>query len=93
MNHHNKTIMDYSNLKSKTIFDFCEDMRILRFITKQANPNREEYLKTHNQEDCVFDLRKLAFLTKDDNLGSALFDISPEIIDWDCECFEFRDSL
>lgn len=85
--------MDDSNLKSKTIFDFCEDIRILRFITKQANSNREEYKKTHNQEDCVFDLRKLAFLTKDDNLGSALFDISPEIIDWDCECFEFRDSL
>ena len=85
--------MDYSNLKSKTIFDFCEDMRILRFITKQATPNSEEYKKTHNQEDCVFDLRKLAFLTNDDNLGAALFDISSEIIDWDCECFEFRDSL
>ena len=93
MNHPNKTIMNYSNLKSKTIFDFCEDIRILRFITEEANPNREEYKKTHNQEDCVVDLRKLAFLTKDDNLGSALFDISPEIIDWDCECFEFRDSL
>ena len=85
--------MDYSNLKSKTIFDFCEDMRVLRFITKQVTPNREEYLKTHNQESCVWHLRLLAFLTKDDNLGSALFDISSEIIDWDCECFEFRDSL
>ena len=83
-------IMD---LKKKTIFDFCEDMRILRFITKQANPNREEYKKTHNQEDCVFDLRKLAFLTNDDNLGAALFDISPEIIEWDNDCLEFRDSL
>lgn len=93
MNHQNKTIMDYSNLKSKTIFDFCEDMRILRFITKQATPNREEYKKTHNQEDCVFDLRKLAFLTNDDNLGAALFDISPEIIEWDNECFEFSESL
>lgn len=86
-------IMDHSNLKKKTIFDFCEDMRILRFITKQANPNREEYKKTHNQEDCVFDLRKLAFLTNDDNLGAALFDISPEIIEWDNDCLEFRDSL
>lgn len=85
--------MDYSNLKSKTIFDFCEDMRILRFITKQANLNREEYLKTHNQENCVWNLRLLAFLTKDDNLDAALFDILPEIIEWDCECFEFRDSL
>lgn len=85
--------MDYSNLKSKTIFDFCEDMRILRFITKQATPNSEEYKKTHNQEDCVFDLRKLAFLTNDDNLGAALFDISPEIIEWDNECFEFSESL
>ena len=85
--------MDYSNLKSKTIFDFCEDMRVLRFITKEANPNREEYKKTHNQEDCVFDLRKLAFLTNDDNLGAALFDISPEIIEWDNECFEFSESL
>lgn len=85
--------MNYSNLKSKTIFDFCEDMRILRFITKEANPNREEYQKTHNQEDCVFDLHKLAFLTEDDNLGAALFELSPIIIDWDCECFEFRDSL
>ena len=81
------------DLKKKTIFDFCEDMRILRFITKQANPNREEYKKTHNQEDCVFDLRKLAFLTNDDNLGAALFDISPEIIEWDNDCLEFRDSL
>ena len=81
------------DLKRKTIFDFCEDMRILRFITKQANPNREEYKKTHNQEDCVFDLRKLAFLTNDDNLGAALFDISPEIIEWDNDCLEFSDSL
>lgn len=93
MNHQNKTIMDYSNLKSKTIFDFCEDMRILRFITKEANPNREEYQKTHNQENCVGHLQLLAFLTHDDDLGAALFDISPEIIDWDWECFEFRDSL
>lgn len=85
--------MNYNDLKHKTIFDFCEDMRILRFITKQANPNREEYKKTHNQEDCVFDLRKLAFLTNDDNLGAALFDISPEIIEWDNDCLEFSDSL
>lgn len=93
MKEREETNMNYSNLKSKTIFDFCEDMRILRFITKQANPNREEYKKTHNQEDCVFDLQMLAFLTNDDNLGAALFDISPRIIEWDCDCFDFRDSL
>ena len=83
--------MDYSKLKNKTIFDFSEDARILRFITKQANPNRAEYKKTHNQDDCVYDLQMLAFLTNDDDLGSALFDILSTIIEWDSDCFEFRD--
>ncbi len=85
--------MDYSNLKNKTIFDFCKDVRILRFISKQANPNRIEYVKTHNQDDCVNDLQKLAFLTDDDNLASALFDIYPTIIEWDNACFDFKDTL
>lgn len=85
--------MDYSNLKNKTIFDFCKDIRILRFVTKQESPNRAEYKNTHNQYDCVYDLQMLAFLTNDDNLGSALYDISPTIIDWDSDCIEFRDAL
>ena len=39
MNHQNKTIMDYSNLKSKTIFDFCEDEKLISdiiIISKEA---------------------------------------------------------
>lgn len=32
MNHQNKTIMDYSNLKSKTIFDFCKDKKLISDI-------------------------------------------------------------
>ena len=39
VNHHTKTIMDYSNLKSKTIFDFCEDEKLISdiiIISKEA---------------------------------------------------------
>jgi len=32
VNHQNKTIMDYSNLKSKTIFDFCKDKKLISDI-------------------------------------------------------------
>lgn len=85
--------MDYSNLKNKTIFDFCKDVRILRFITKQTSLNKAEYIKTHNQNACVYDLCMLAFLTDDDNLSFALFDIYPVIIEWDNEVFDFKDTL
>lgn len=85
--------MDYSNLKNKTIFDFCKDIRILRFITNQKNPNKLEYVKMNDQDNRIFDLQMLAFLTDDDNLDFALFDVSTRIIEWDKDVFDFKQTL
>ncbi len=85
--------MDYSNVKNKTIFDFCKDIRILRFITNQKNPNRSEYVTMNDQDNCICDLQMLAFLTDDDNLYSALFDVSTRIIEWDKDVFDFKETL
>lgn len=85
--------MDYSNLKNKTIFDFCNNVRILRFITRKTNPNKYEYVKKNNQDNCILDLRLLAFLTDNKKLNSALFNISPLIIEWNIDVFDFKDKL
>ena len=83
--------MDYSNLENKTIFDFCNDNEVLRFISKDNTLSRSEYIKSHSKEDILFDLRMLAYITSNDDLDEAIYPLLPSIIEWDNEVVNFAE--
>lgn len=83
--------MDYSNLKNKTIFDFCTDVDVLYFITKQKSPSRLEYIKLKGADDRLLDLKMLAYITNNDDLGAAIYPLSPGLVEWDNEVIDFAE--
>lgn len=82
--------MDYSNLKNKTIFDFCKDKEVLGFISKETL-SRSEYIKNKSNESMLFDLRMLAYITGNDELEKATYPLFPSIIEWDNEVLSFAE--
>lgn len=84
--------MNYSNLKNKTIFDFCTDVEVLCFITKLKSPTRLEYIKNKDADDRLFDLKMLAYITNNDDLGAAIFPLSPDLVEWDNEVIDFAEN-
>ena len=83
----------YDNLREKTVFDFCDDQRILKFIAGKEHTNINEYLKDTDEETRVSDLRLLAFLTVNDELDAAVYPLFPYIIEWTVEAFKLRNEL
>lgn len=79
----------YDNLKNKTIFDFCDDVEVLRFITKQESPSRTEYIKRTDARSRLYGLRLLAFITGDEELFAAVFPLDRRIIEWSLETGDF----
>lgn len=85
-----RKIIDYSNIDEKTIFDFCDDIRILRFITKKQNPNETEYRKETPKDSFLNDLYLLADLLEDDDLYLAVQEEDLMLIDWDTSVGDFK---
>lgn len=83
--------MEYSDLKNKTIFDFCTDAEVLCFITKQESPSQLEYSKSNDAEDRLLDLKMLAYITNNDDLGAAIFPLSPGLVEWNNEVIDFAE--
>ena len=79
------------SLSGKTIFDFCDDTDVLRFITGQENPSRHDYVKVSDRDEVLGDLSMLAFITEDDELSLLVSEVFPLIIDWDESVFHFAE--
>lgn len=79
------------SLSGKTIFDFCDDTDVLRFITGQENPSRRDYVKASDRDDVLSDLSMLAFITDDDELSLLVDEVFPYIIEWDVSVFRFAE--
>ncbi len=79
------------SLSGKTIFDFCDDTDVLRFITGQENPSRRDYVKASDRDKVLSDLSMLAFITEDDELSLLVDEVFPLIIDWDVSVFRFAE--
>ena len=77
------------DIRGKTIFDFCTDKDVLKFITRDVTLSEKEYRSRNTFDDYVSDLRLLAFITSDDKLGRAVFDISPLLVEWDGDVIDY----
>jgi hypothetical protein len=74
--------MNDMEIKTKSIFDFCNDLDVLKFITKDKSPSRNSYVSKKNTDERVHDMKMLAYITSDDKLGQAVFNVSPSIVEW-----------
>lgn len=79
------------SLSGKTIFDFCDDTDVLRFITGQENPSRRDYIKVSDRDKVLADLSMLVFITEDDELSLLISEVFPYIIEWDESVFHFAE--
>lgn len=79
----------YDNLKNKTIFDFCDDVEVLRFITKQESPSRTEYIKRTDARSRLMGLVLLAEITGNDDLNEAASPLLKWTYDWSEETCDF----
>lgn len=79
------------SLSGKTIFDFCDDIDVLRFITGQENPSRRDYIKVSDRDKVVADLSMLVFITEDDELSLLVSEVFPYIIEWDVSVSRFAE--
>lgn len=79
------------SLSGKTIFDFCDDTDVLRFITGQENPSRRDYVKVSDRDDVLSDLSMLVFITEDDELSLLVSEVFPYIIEWDISVLRFAE--
>ena len=82
---------DRKSLSGKTIFDFCDDPDVLRFITGQENPSRRDYVKGSGSDKVLGDLSMLAFITENNELSMLVSEIFPYIIEWDESVFCFAE--
>ena len=83
--------MDYSNLKNKTVYDFCDDVEVLDFIMGKKSASKGDYLKSTDKERRLEDLAMLVFITANDDLGEALCSLHPVLIEWDNTVCDFAE--
>lgn len=79
------------SLSGKTIFDFCDDTDVLRFITGQENPSQRDYVKASDRDKVLNDLSMLVFITEDDELSLLVSEVFPYIIEWDVSVSRFAE--
>lgn len=83
----------YDSLSQKSIFDFCDDPRVLSFITGEKQPSASEYLQGLDADKRLFDLHQLAFLFNDDRLAESAYKAMPIVIDWEEDVHKFAETL